>query len=93
MFFYSRYELDEEDDKLGSGIACIVRTCPLRVSLNKEQLQCTTVDWRVNRYPVAEHEELVSTMIYLRPTDGTDLELEDTLDPPESNYVCIVISS
>jgi len=88
-----RYQLNEEDDKLGSGIACIVRACPERVtSLKKEQLLCTSVDWRVNRYPVDENEELVSTMICLRPTDGVDMELEVPDDKSDFNYVRIMIA-
>lgn len=68
--------MNESDDQLGSGIACVVRAPPEGVSLSKDQLHCTGVNWRDNRYPITENEEVVSTVIFLKPTSGVDMQFE-----------------
>jgi hypothetical protein len=69
-----RYELNDEEDQLGTGVACVVRASPESTSFDKKQLQCHLVNRISNRYPIGENEEVVSSAIFLKPAGGSDLD-------------------
>lgn len=71
-----RYELSEDEDQLGTGVGCVVRSSPESTPLDKNQLQCTAVDRIRCRYPVGENEEIVSTMVCLKPYNGVDMDFQ-----------------
>jgi hypothetical protein len=75
----SVYLMSADDDLLGSSVACVVRAPPDTVSFDREQLDCSAVSWRDNRYIVAENDEIVSNMLCLKPANGSNLQFDSAV--------------
>jgi len=72
-------------------VGCVVRAPPDCVSLRRDHIECHAVDWQLTRYPLGEHEEQVSSMICLKPTNSTRLVFDVSVSCEKDRAVFFVI--
>ena len=61
-----RYEVEEEDDDLRTGIACVIRA-PKDI-FNKPDVLVNLEDDELSRFRLGEHEELASNILVITAT-------------------------